>query len=114
MVEARPAILVVSARLLGGRSTVGLRALDADIGVRIPASQPITPKHPKSFHRSGLPGSIPAAPYARPAGQSGACRRNMHAFNGLARIKRVRIPRGVEHPEAVVVGFGALHACSGS
>ena len=40
MVEARPAILVVSARLLGGRSTVGLRALDADIGVRIPASQP--------------------------------------------------------------------------
>ena len=27
--------------MLGGRSTVGLRALDADIGVRIPASQPI-------------------------------------------------------------------------
>jgi hypothetical protein len=27
--------------LLGGRSTVGHRALDAVIGVRIPASQPI-------------------------------------------------------------------------
>src|SRR4029077_11962327 len=40
-VEPGPVILLVSACLLGGRSTVGLRALDADIGVRIPASQPI-------------------------------------------------------------------------
>src|SRR6476620_5805370 len=48
VLEPDPVILVVSACLLGGRSTVGLRALDADIGVRIPASQPIFRNIPSS------------------------------------------------------------------
>ena len=40
--------------LLGGRSTVGHGALDAVIGVRIPASQPIRPTRSKSLSRSEL------------------------------------------------------------
>ena len=51
---------MVYARLLGGRSTVGLRALDADIGVRIPASQP-------DFARLRRASSGPASPALSPA-----------------------------------------------
>src|SRR5688500_13939240 len=44
---------------LGGRPTVGRVPLEHVIGVRIPASQPITSQRSKSLPRSELPVSIP-------------------------------------------------------
>ena len=40
-----PALVVLRVLVLGGRSTVGHGALDAVIGVRIPASQPFASVH---------------------------------------------------------------------
>ena len=46
-------------------TTLVLRGGQQPVAKSVPNTQPITPKHPKSFHRSELPGSIPAAPFVR-------------------------------------------------
>ena len=78
--------------LLGGRSTVGHVALDHVIGVRIPASQPITATRRKSLCLREFVGSIPVPPYVRPLEQPPGAAANLYDFSSLARTRRVRIP----------------------
>ena len=64
--------------VLGGRSTVGHGALDAVIGVRIPASQPLTPQHTKFVDGSALRSSISAGLDVCPGDQQAAYRQQLH------------------------------------
>jgi hypothetical protein len=68
------------------------RSLDHGIGVRIPASQPITPTIAKSFYCSGLLRSISVCSARMAVRAPAVTRRNVHDLNGLTGIGRVRIP----------------------
>ena len=60
--------------------------------VLIPDGQPITPQQSKFCHSCTLRRSISAAQYVRSGRPAAVFRLNLRDFNGLARIKRVRIP----------------------
>ena len=84
-----------------------LRGGQQPVANSVPDTQPITLQHPKSFHRSELPGSIPAAPVVRRAEQSPGAAANLHDFSSLARTRRVRIPDRSRAPRIGAVGFGS-------
>ena len=80
------------ATILGGRSTVGHGALDAVIGVRIPASQPNPTRNAKSLHGNALPVLISSASFGPVRRVPRVSSSNARALNALAQVGRVRIP----------------------
>jgi hypothetical protein len=78
------------------RSALG--CTDEPVAEIVPNTQPITPQQPKFFHSRELRRSFPLLrTCARQTSRRMSC--NLHDFNGLARIKRVRIPSRCRAPK---------------
>jgi hypothetical protein len=77
------------------RDGVPSRRGDEVVADSVPNTQPITPQHRKGLLRCELRSPISAAPKMRQGRRAAGHRCNLHDFNGLTRIGRVRIPHGL-------------------